>query len=116
MKEGRWFLAVVLVVLALTVAHAAYRETLPSDGWFISGNVRGNQVTQNLSGRPCPLWSGDVLVAIDGYPVPTIADDWFVGPPVRPTFSSNGPQRLYTVRRDGQLLTVPVILRSESPW
>lgn len=101
MKAGPPALAAVLLIL-LTGALAWQRAAAPSDGGVAqlsNAPWRGSEITVHLVLPGSPLRGGDVLVAVDGRPLSEIAG--YLEPRL-------GDTHVYTVRRDGRLIDVPV--------
>jgi len=117
MTDGRTSLAVLGLVLLLifsSLIEAAYRRSLPTDGWnFRRDTTGGGQrlvFDRNLAGWASGLQPGDVLVAVDGQPYAQILSAALALSPQRPSDWAMGRTVTYTVMRGGQNLAVPVTL------
>ena len=116
LSRGSWLvLALVLGLIALSLAQLLYRFTLPTDGWSITKvPVFGAEQTYqaNLAGAVSQLQSGDYLLAVGGVPVSDIK------PGARPAAWAAGQTVLLTVLRAGETLTlaVPVLHWTWGHW
>lgn len=124
-EEGtRWALgchsALVLAVLflLLSLGVAAWRVSLPSDGWVrkTPALLGGQYIYEHtLGGEPTPFQPGDILVAIDGQPVADLVARALAFQSRRPEGWAAGAAIPYTVLRGGQEVTVTVTLRQVRP-
>jgi signal transduction histidine kinase len=109
-------LGVALLIFALSLAHTFYRLSLPSDGWFRSGNQNeGEPYTfdDHPTGTPSPLQKGDVLLAIEDQPFEAIRTRAFTLQSQRPSNWAVGHVVRYTVLRAGRTLAFDVPLGPE---
>jgi hypothetical protein len=107
-------LGLALVILLLSTAQAAYRLSLPTDGWTFARDTTGAGMRlvleRNLSGLPSTLAPGDTILAIDRIPYPTLLGAAIASTPRRPQNWAVGQVVHYTVIRRGLVLEVPVTL------
>jgi hypothetical protein len=118
--DRRWLVLVLAVSglgLALGVAFVWLHVTGPSDGARMPPGkrtwVHGGVVVSLLATGPGGLASGDVVVAVDGRPM-RAWQQGLVAPHAPHPRWQVGQTVTYTVQRHGQLLDVPVRLRSSS--
>ena len=114
---GWVILGVALLIFALSLAHMFYRLSLPSDGWFRSGNENeGEPYTfdDHPTGTSSPLQKGDVLLAIEDQPFEAIRTRAFTLRPQRPSSWATGHTARYTVLRAGRTLVLDITLGPES--
>jgi hypothetical protein len=110
-RGARRHFVLMAALILLSLGNAAYRLTLPTDGWLAREpeefDSQGFIYQKNIMSRPSGLQPGDHLLAVNDIPVGTDAlavawplrDVWYAGNTVR-----------YTVVRDGQTLALDVPL------
>lgn len=110
-KDARSLLTAVLLLNLLALALLVYRLRLPTDGWLVTEpdgfEATGFVYQQNVLGLESELQAGDWLTAVNDQP---ISNDNFTTPADWQAAWRVGNEVVYTIVRDGQTLTVPVIL------
>ena len=110
-RGARLHFIAMAALLLLALGSAAYRLTLPTDGWWAvepeEFDARGFLYQTNLMGLPSGLQPDDHLLAVNGIPVGTntLSAAW----PLRDVWRA-GHTVGYTVVRDGQTLALDVPL------
>ena len=106
-------LAAALAFAALMVAMTLSVLSLPADGWQIPGSVDTTQLVYFYGDWPTPLRAGDAILTVNGYSLDSQAGGWLR--PLSPSGWQAGATIIYTVRRDNEVLTVPVVLHQPDP-
>ncbi len=113
-NQGSWvvlLLAVGFIVFATANVLLAFGQ--PTDGWYYQTRLDGQWITGiSEAGNPGPLQPGDVVLAVNGTPVPPL----ITHPAARPANWKIGSFAHYTVLRQGQRLDlrVPLVARPAS--
>jgi hypothetical protein len=105
-----WLLAGVSLFVLLVLWNTVAVLRLPGDGWQIDYNDR-DQGTHRLiyfmGDWPTPLQVDDVVTAINNHPLPTAVQ---MTPERLPVDWHDGETIRYTIQRQGETMTVPVML------
>lgn len=108
-RAGRLVLLAVVALLLGAAGFKAYRLTLPTDGWSLSGEVWAPTFVEDLLRADGDLRPGDVLLAVDGVPYTNLIGAALAGRRAGLAYRA-GAVSTYTVWRDGapKDLRVPV--------
>jgi hypothetical protein len=107
---GSWlFLAIALLVVAVSAGQLIYRIAQPTDGW-LADNSEGLEALYNLLGQPSTLREGDAVLSIGGRLPNMGLQRSFEFRSNLPAGWAAGGSAPYEIRRDGKLMTVQVPL------
>jgi hypothetical protein len=105
-----WLLAGVSLFVLLVLWNTVAVLRLPGDGWQIDYNDR-DQGTHRLiyfmGDWPTPLQVDDVVTAVNSHPLPSAVQ---MAPEILPVDWQDGETIQYTIQRQGETMTVPVML------
>jgi signal transduction histidine kinase len=119
-RAGWTILLIGAALVVSSVAHLAYRLTLPTDGWSYTSGAIGTELQDtityeaNVIGRPSPLQPGDFVLAVEGHSFHELMNNAAgLQPPLIDTWQAGTTAR-YLVRRGGTevALDVPLYRRS----
>jgi hypothetical protein len=105
-----WLLAGVIVFVLLVLWNTIAVLRLPGDGWQIDYNDRDqgiHRLIYFMGDWPTPLQVDDVVTAVDNHPLPTAVQ---MAPEALPVDWQDGKTIQYTIERQGETMTVPVVL------
>jgi len=105
-----WLLAGVILFVLLVLWNTIAVLRLPGDGWQIDYNDRDqgiHRLIYFMGDWPTPLQVDDVVTAVNNHPLPTAVE---MAPESLPVDWQDGKTIQYTIQRQGETMTVPVVL------
>jgi hypothetical protein len=109
-RSAWWLLVGVIVLVLLVLWNTVAVLRLPGDGWQIDYNDRDQGIHRLISFMghwPTLLQVDDVVTAVNNYPLPTAVQ---MAPESLPVDWQDGKTIQYTIERQGEIVTVPVVL------